>query len=324
MRHIKNIVRWLLGMFGWRDNSTWGIVIKRVWATCLVICVVVFTAVVMDIAVENILDELGIYERNPYSPKGEYVSDRVSFHAGYRHAGALIDDYSKKVLVKDIENVYCSQYEKWMVFVSKGKAGYMDRETLQVMIPPQYDFAWNFSEEVAAVINNGKLFFIRRDGTKAFEKEFQADHQLAVIEYDKGFCIMLGDDGHFGLIDLLGNWAFEPVYDSIEVTEEGIYAGDVNIKRLYDFDGKTVLNELVINEVTELYFNNANDDKELATLRKYSCREYGPYGLISTDGRMITKPIYKEIEAISKDLYLCKPQGVLIDSEGRIVGQETI
>ena len=89
--------------------------------------------------------------------------------------------------------------------------------------------------------------------------------------------------------------------------------------KLYDFDGKTVLNELVINEVTELYFNSANDDKESATLRKYCCREYGPYGLISTDGRMITKPIYKEIEAISKDLYLCKPQGVLIDSEGRII-----
>lgn len=316
---FEDVMRWLLGMFGWKDNSTWGIVIKRIWGTCLVICAVLFTTVAVVFIVEDVLDKLGIYEREPYSYKGKFVSDRVRFYPGYRHAGALIDEYSKKVLVKDIENVYYREYEKWIVFVSESKAGYMDRETLEVKIPPQYDFAWNYSEEVAAVKDKGKIFFINRDGTKAFEQEFQAERQLTVIAFENGFCLMLSDDGtKQGLIDHQGNWLFQPVYDDIEVCDDGIYVEKDNIKKLYGLDGKTVLNELVIDDISPLSFYDVEEER-IATLCIYSSCTYGPYGLITTEGKPITQPIYVEIEAISKDLYLCKPQGGLIDSQGNII-----
>ena len=43
------------------------------------------------------------------------------------------------------------------------------------------------------------------------------------------------------------------------------------------------------------------------------------FGLMSRDGRCITKPIYSEIEAIGQDLFLCKPDGIIINSRGERV-----
>ena len=46
------------------------------------------------------------------------------------------------------------------------------------------------------------------------------------------------------------------------------------------------------------------------------------YGLMSSDSKIIAPPIYKDIEALGLDLYLCKDasyDGTLINSDGQLV-----
>lgn len=299
---IKSVFRWLLGMFGYQDNSTWGMTIKRIWGTCLAICALTFTAQYVYHAITAKPQEVDYYEWPPTrlnedAARDEWESEMKRERENPEGIVSFEDD--------------------------NGKCGYKREGTGEIIIPAQYDFAWDFSEGVGAVEVDSTIFFVRRDGSKAFEQEFRPKQQFAVMKFSNGYCAMFSDkEPFYGMIDHQGNWALMPVFELAYASEEGFYAilpNDDNVLKLYDFDGKTVLNELVINEVSELSYNNADNEKSLATLLRYCCRKFGPYGLITTDGKVITKPIYKGIEAISKDLYLCKPEGCLIDSSGNKV-----
>lgn len=277
------------------------------WGKYLVICALAFTAHYVYHAIADRQQEETYYEWFPTRFKEDMAS--VEW------------EYERERERENPEGIIAFEDDN-------GKFGYKIEETGEVIIPAQYDFAWVFSEGVGAVQVDSTIFFVKRDGSKAFDKEFQPKQLFAEMKFRDGYCAMFSDkESLYGMIDHQGNWALQPIYEMAWVGDEGFYAilpNDDNVLKLYDFDGKTVLNDLVISEVSELFFNNGNDVEGLATLRKYCCREYGPYGLISNDGRMITKPIYKEIKAISKDLYLCLPQGILINSDGEIVEQETI
>lgn len=78
-----------------------------------------------------------------------------------------------------------------------------------------------------------------------------------------------------------------------------------------------------VDEDTESYYSydEYTSRKAVASCLRYEA-EYGWYGLMSPDGRQITPPAYSSIEAISKDLYLCKTdygRGVILNSKGRRV-----
>lgn len=300
MKRIKNAFRWMLGMFGWQDNSTWGIVVKRVWGTCLAICALTFTVQYAYHAITDKPHEVGYYNWPPTRlnediAREEWESEMKRERENPEGIIAFEDD--------------------------NGKRGYKIESTGEVIVPAQYDHAWVFSEGVGAVLVDSTVFFVNRDGNKAFEQEFHPKQLFAVIKFDDGYCAMFSDkEPLYGMVDHQGNWALPPVFELAWVGDDGFYAvlpNDDNVLKLYDFDGKTVLNDFVINKVSELYYKDDNGEQGLATLRKYCSREFGPNGLITTDGRVITHPVYKEIEAITKDLYLCKPQGVLINSEGK-------
>ena len=36
-------------------------------------------------------------------------------------------------------------------------------------------------------------------------------------------------------------------------------------------------------------------------------------------GKCITEPLYTRIDAIAKDLYLCHPDGIIINGEGMVI-----
>jgi len=57
-------------------------------------------------------------------------------------------------------------------------------------------------------------------------------------------------------------------------------------------------------------------------MRYYVRAGYGypdHYGLMDRNGKCITAPLYTRIEAIAKDLYLCYPDGIIINGEGKVV-----
>lgn len=93
---------------------------------------------------------------------------------------------------------------------------------------------------------------------------------------------------------------------------------------------------LLTYDAHELFYSKQNEEEEaeedtygavptfrrdVATCMRYEA-DYGWYGLMAPDGRLITPPSYVNIEAISEDLYLCETtcgRGVVLNSKGKKV-----
>lgn len=137
----------------------------------------------------------------------------------------------------------------------------------------------------------------------------------------------------------------------LPLSECSIYIGDGTIDvtlpdhtvRKYDMAG-TLINDFYISSFRMLEYEkeeivyrknttvDAGDDiveeleeyyhpKATARLRAYVAG-YGYEGLMTADGRTITMPLYKDIEAIANDLYLCTSTNydkVIVNGKGEIV-----
>ncbi len=109
-----------------------------------------------------------------------------------------------------------------------------------------------------------------------------------------------------------------------------------HIARRYDFNGNVVV-DFVIDEVWNMHYEttellkDVDCDDENLTNKVYgvaNCQQYmvrsgtwtpDYYGLLNRNGEVVTPPIYTDITAISKNRYLCQPQGVIIDDNGNEV-----
>lgn len=114
-------------------------------------------------------------------------------------------------------------------------------------------------------------------------------------------------------------------------------------EKIYDLQGN-LINDFVINEVRMLEYckdeilyatqtsYDENSECNVQSLEAYHPRatarlrayrtSSGYEGLMSADGRIITMPLYKEIDALGSDLYLCgltDYEKVLVDGKGKIV-----
>lgn len=114
-------------------------------------------------------------------------------------------------------------------------------------------------------------------------------------------------------------------------------------EKMYDTQGN-LINDFVVYEVRMLEYEkdeilyssqtSYDDNREcnvqsleayrphaIARLRAYRTSS-GYEGLMSADGRVITLPLYKDIEAIGSDLYLCELtdcEKVVVDGKGKVV-----
>ncbi len=138
------------------------------------------------------------------------------------------------------------------------------------------------------------------------------------------------DHGRFGLLDAEFNTLLPTMFEDIYIQDNLVYAQPYNAStKLYDMDGSLV-NDCLIDEVYTMYYEagRTSDDgvyyttplEQLASCYKYSVHignyEY-LYGLLNVNGQPITDPIYTNIEAIAFDLFLCEPQGIIINSYGQ-------
>lgn len=84
-----------------------------------------------------------------------------------------------------------------------------------------------------------------------------------------------------------------------------------NTRATYDEDG---------NELTrETDYENPHLAMSMANRSAYS-NGFGEYGLITENGEIVTMPLYKDIQALASDVYLChdtEGHGILIDSNGK-------
>ena len=194
-----------------------------------------------------------------YKTRGDYygmeksVSEHITMvhgvKAGYYFC-RLKDTRTGKFTTPKLNHVFLNEYtdDSLVVFRSydREKRGYININTGRIVIPAQYDRAWNFSEGLAAVIKEGVISFINEQGDCAFDATFpicfddnQADY---AFQFHQGLCVMITRDHKWGLINTRGEWAVEPIFTEINKPRFGYrIVSDGNHYGLLTASGKTVL-----------------------------------------------------------------------------------
>lgn len=375
---IWQAILWILGFFGYKDDSSFGKVIKRIFASCVTIIVVLITCC----AVYSFIYEV-VYKDwvRPYTSdcvwETRYISNYIALkNMLYSHYNKICDMNTGEVILDRVDWIVTSpDKDSLAVFARNGKRGYINRFTGEIAVPETYSRAWVFSEGLAAVEKDGELLFIDHSGKVVIDKDFQVYFDNPKYAFQKGYCIIKNPvNGKMGLIDKKGNWALEAVYDNLfnnegfwQVEKDGrvglytsnmklmypventaIYVNDNcievrhadHIARRYDFEGNVVV-DFVIDEVSNMQYETTELRNDLETSADMdldnmiygvaSCQRYlvrsgnyydsDYYGLLDRNGKIITLPVYTSIEAIGKDLYLCQPDGVIVNGRGEIISQ---
>ena len=156
--------------------------------------------------------------------------------------------------------------------------------------------------------------------------------------YNDGFW-QVGKDGYVGLYTADMKMLFPIENSGIYVYDDIIEVrhADHTAKR-YDYEGNVIV-DFVIDEVSNMQYETtelrndvessgdecvdnkiygvADCQRYLVRSGNYNTPDY--YGLLNRNGKTVTPPIYTSIEAIGKNLYLCQPEGVVINDKGDII-----
>lgn len=183
------------------------------------------------------------------------------------------------------------------VFSLKGKRGYLNLITGKFQIQPKYRHAWQFSEGLAAVDDQGKIGFIDSKGETRIPFRFFSPHpfkSVADFLFKNGYCTMIDSSGKYGLIDKKGNWAITPKYDfinnpvigyriiklkskdglldnklkmilpveydHIEIQKEGLRIAKNGSQQLISFDTKFILKPFVYDSIVSLQYGSGRND----------------------------------------------------------------
>lgn len=118
-------------------------------------------------------------------------------------------------------------------------------------------------------------------------------------------------------------------YHNLEISEDlGIIVTLPNhLQAAYGFDG-TKSDNFMVRDIEEMTYNkpewDENGDRKvgITTLMRYRTAD-GHEGLCSSNGEIVTEPLYWSIQAVDKDTYLCTYKdtqaGVIINSKGEII-----
>lgn len=213
------IVDWVATLFGMKDDSKYGRILRRVVGTAFALVVIVWALASMVRYgrslcwnIDNVFD-FG----DDYTYFSEQLSEDISFYDGYwGHYGYLKNAKGKKVL-KHISRISKPVEGDSLVFFSDGeKRGYFHMRDGRLVVKPTYEHAWIFSDGLAAVEVNGRIKFIDTEGKVAIDRGFKYDANDGGYVFHEGHCAVNDSTGkHMGLIDRNGNWVLPPVYNNI-------------------------------------------------------------------------------------------------------------
>ena len=116
--------------------------------------------------------------------------------------------------------------ESKIVYVDSAyNRGYLNVVTGEIDIKAEYDYAWLFSEGVAAVVKDDKIGFIDKDNNVVipFQYPMYASYAPYTYRFYNGYCKMTDEEGRCGLIDHEGKWVIEPKYERIKRPVFGKY-----------------------------------------------------------------------------------------------------
>ena len=162
----------------------------------------------------------------------DYLSEHIVLEHGYKGMEGFeqlkdirTGEYTTPRLDHVFINIYNSE-DSLVVFRTFDRLrGYLNVKTGKIIIPAQYQRAWNFSEGIAAVYKEGLVSFINSSGEPAFPTTFPIRYNLnyddIAFQFHNGLCIMRAMDYKWGLINTKGEWVLEPVYTTISAPKYG-------------------------------------------------------------------------------------------------------
>lgn len=217
-----------------------------------------------------------------------------------------------------------------LLFINHKGEVVIDKDFQVCFSEPAYAFKGGHCVVRDAV--TGKAGLINTNGGWALSPEYDC------ISNYEGFWEVMKDQ-RYGLYTADGKEMFPVTNTAIRMYEKGIIEVRMadNTAKRYDYDGN-VLVDFVIDDIDNLQYETTSLRNDLTPSEDYSvdkkvyaiatcqvyqvCGGYGfsdHYGLIDRNGKRITEPLYTSIEAIERDLYLCQPDGIIINSQGEIV-----
>ncbi|HEC1786507.1 TPA: WG repeat-containing protein, partial [Campylobacter lari] len=111
--------------------------------------------------------------------------------------------------IKACLDSYPLKYKKPIQAKLNGKWGFIDKNG-KFAIEANFDWAWDFKEDLASVRLNGKYGFIDKNGKFAikpiFDKVYSFNQGIAKVKLNE----------KWGLIDKNGNFIVEPIFDDID------------------------------------------------------------------------------------------------------------
>lgn len=211
------------------------------------------------------------------------------------------------------------------VFCSDGKRGYYNSYTGKIVVEAQYRRAWIFSEGLAAVQKNGHIGFINRKGEVVIPFRYPYHgNPLSEFVFRNGHCIVADTTGKCGIINRQGDWVIQPKYDNIDAYDEYVIASSAGIRRQLTYDEK-VINSFVVDNILALTYTEKeryeNKDGEIVYLDKevktglFSYKVGGRCGMMDSNCRRLTEPLYSRIIAVDKNMY----RALLLDSYSEVI-----
>jgi len=218
------------------------------------------------------------------------------------------------------------------VFCSGGRRGYYNIYTGKIVVEAKYRRAWLFSEGLAAVQKNGNIGFINSNGDVVIPFNYPYHGNcLTEFIFKDGRCVVANKEGKCGVIDTLGNWLIKPEYNKVVLKKDYALLKDAGVCRQVSFDGK-VLNSCIYDYVRPLTYDveriYENKDGELSRIRetlKTGCYVYSigdRCGIMDSNCKRLTEPLYRWVEAIDANLFTCSlswSDEVLVNSKGQVI-----
>lgn len=311
-RGICQVLKWIGNLFGYRDQSTYGVVVWRIFAGSAA-AIMFMLAFAVAYAMY-----LGFSERISQKNDGEepetyqYLSRNISYCNSEGGDGFIYNDLTGEKLLKHVQWIAKPVDGDSLICYCDGKKrGYFSKYTGKVIIEPEYDKAWIFSDGVAAVEKKGELYFIDHTNERIMDRTFVVDKDMDGYRFAGGYCAMNDANNNVGLIDKSGNWVIQPIYDNIRPVSHNywsimkddkygllsdslkmIYSCDypsifvtkdegINItlpdytQKICDYTGK-VVTDFVITDISPLIYNAdvVNDSTGELAQAVAKCREY--------------------------------------------------
>ena len=243
------------------------------------------------------------HQESYWPPQPQHVSKNILMVYGYHGLNEYVqlkDVRTGKFTTPELQHIFINEYckeDSLVVFRTFDRLrGYLNVNTGQIIIPAQYNRAWNFSEGIAAVLKDGVVSFIKEDGELAFSNTFPIyyddDYSEIAFQFHQGLCVMRTLDNKWGLINTRGEWVVEPVYNSIDAPHFGYRrVTDCNKYGLLTLDGKVAL---------PLEYDNirlSSDDRGFILIKAGLAKE------VDKDLQTIVPFVYDNLSAITDDTY---------------------